>query len=258
LTTLHSGGKFDSDSYKVSGGLHGVGVSVVNALSEWLEADVYRDEHHYHFDCVKGDATGRVKKIGPTKKCGTKISFKADEEIFGDTEFVYDTLQKRIREIAYLNAGVQIIFKDDRENKKEVFRFNEGIKAFVKHLNEGKETLHNGVIYFSKEDKDAQLSCEIAMQYNTGYSENTLVFANNICNIDGGTHLSGFRTALTRTMNYYARTNNLLKNSAATTGEDIREGLTAVVSVKLTDPHFEAQTKVRLTNPEVGGFVETA
>ena len=257
LTTLHSGGKFDSDSYKVAGGLHGVGVSVVNALSEWLEADVYRDGAHYHFECTRGVAKGRVKKVGETQKCGTRITFKADEEIFGDSEFEYDTLLKRIREMAYLNAGLQIIFKDDRNNKKEVFRFSEGIKAFIKHLNDGKETLHQGVIYFSREDKEAKLSCEVAMQYNTGYTENVLVFANNIRNIDGGTHLSGFRTALTRTMNYYARTNNLLKDGSATTGDDLREGLTAVVSVKLAEPHFEAQTKVRLTNPEVGSFVET-
>jgi len=257
LTTLHAGGKFDSESYKVAGGLHGVGVSVVNALSEWLEADVYRDGYHYHFECEKGNAKGRVKKIGPTKKQGTKISFKPDEEIFSDTEFEYDTLLKRIREIAYLNAGLQIAFKDDRTKKEEVFRFNEGIKAFVKHLNDGKEMLHRSVIYFSREDTKAQLGCEVAMQYNTGYSENILVFANNIRNIDGGTHLSGFKTALTRTMNQYAKNNNLLKNSQATTGDDLREGLTAVVSVKLTEPHFEAQTKVRLTNPEVGSFVET-
>jgi len=257
LTTLHSGGKFDSDSYKVSGGLHGVGVSVVNALSEWLEADVYRDGTHYHFECIRGVAKGRVKKVGETQKCGTRITFKADEEIFGDSEFEYDTLLKRIREMAYLNAGLQITFKDDRNNKKEVFRFSDGIKAFIKHLNDGKETLHRGVIYFSREDKEAKLGCEVAMQYNNGYTENVLVFANNIRNIDGGTHLSGFKTALTRTMNYYARTNNLLKNGSATTGDDLREGLTAVVSVKLADPHFEAQTKVRLTNPEVGSFVET-
>jgi len=257
LTTLHAGGKFDSDSYKVAGGLHGVGVSVVNALSEWLEADVYRDGNHYHFECARGVAQGRVKKIGPTNKQGTKITFKADEEIFGAAEFFYDTLLKRVREIAYLTAGLQITFKDDRENKKEVFKFEDGIRAFVEHLNEGKETLHRDVIYFSKSDESAKLSCEIAMQYNTGYTENVLVFANNIRNIDGGTHLSGFRTALTRTMNYYAKGGNLLKNGQATTGDDLREGLTAVVAVKLSDPHFEAQTKVRLTNPEVGGFVET-
>ncbi len=257
LTKLHAGGKFDSDSYKVAGGLHGVGVSVVNALSEWLEADVYRDGKHYHFECERGNAKGRVKEIGPTNKRGTKISFKPDEEIFGDTEFAYDTLLKRIREMAYLNGGLQITFRDDRNKKKEVFKFEEGIKAFIKHLNEGKETLHKDVIYLSREDTKAMLSCEVAMQYNDGYTENVLVFANNIRNIDGGTHLSGFRTALTRTMNYYAKNNNLLKNGQATTGDDLREGLTAVVAVKLADPHFEAQTKVRLTNPEVGSFVET-
>ncbi len=257
LTKLHAGGKFDSDSYKVAGGLHGVGVSVVNALSEWLEADVYRDGKHYHFECVRGVAKGRVKEIGPTNKGGTKISFKPDEGIFGDTEFAYDTLLKRIRELAYLNGGLRISFRDDRNKKKEVFKFEDGIRAFIKHLNEGKETLHKDVIYLAREDRKAMLSCEVAMQYNDGYTENLLVFANNIRNIDGGTHLSGFKTALTRTMNYYARNNNLLKNGQGTTGDDLREGLTAVVAVKLADPHFEAQTKVRLTNPEVGGFVES-
>ena len=257
LTKLHAGGKFDSESYKVAGGLHGVGVSVVNALSEWLEADVYREGKHYHFDCERGTAKGQVQEIGPTNKRGTKISFKPDEEIFGDTEFAYDTLLKRIRELAYLNGGLRMSFRDDRNEKKEVFKFEEGIKAFVRHLNEGKETLHKDAIFFSREDTESMLSCEVAMQYNDGYNENVLVFANNIRNIDGGTHLSGFRTALTRTMNYYARSNNLLKNSQGTTGDDLREGLTAVVAVKLADPHFEAQTKVRLTNPEVGGFVES-
>ena len=257
LTKLHAGGKFDSDSYKVAGGLHGVGVSVVNALSEWLEADVYRDGKHYHFECVRGVRKGPVKEVGPAKKRGAKITFKPDEEIFGDTEFEYDTLLKRIRELAYLNAGLRIAFRDDRLKKKEVFKFEDGIKAFIKHLNEGKETLHREVIYFAKEDTEAKISCEIAMQYNDGYNENVLVFANNIKNIDGGTHLSGFRTALTRTMNYYARNNNLIKNGQAPAGDDLREGLTAVVAVKLAEPHFEAQTKVRLTNPEVGSFVET-
>jgi len=256
LTTLHAGGKFDSDSYKVAGGLHGVGVSVVNALSEWLEADVYRDGQHYHFECERGKRRGPVEVIGPTTKRGTKITFKADEEIFGDVEFNYDTLLKRIREMAYLNANIKITFRDDRAKKKEEFHFPEGIKAFVRHLNDGKNILHNDVIYMSKEDPEARLSCEVAMQYNDGYNENVLVFANNIRNIDGGTHLSGFRTALTRTMNAYARNNNLLKEGQGTTGEDLREGLTAVVAVKLADPHFEAQTKVRLSNPEVGSFVE--
>jgi DNA gyrase subunit B len=257
LTTLHAGGKFDSDSYKVAGGLHGVGVSVVNALSEWLEADVYRDGKQYHFECERGIAKGAVKEVGETNKRGTKITFKPDEEIFGDTEFAYDTLLKRIRELAYLNGGLKISFRDDRNDKKETFEFADGIKAFIKHLNEGKETLHKDVIYLAREDPEAMLSCEVAMQYNDGYTENVLVFANNIRNIDGGTHLSGFRTALTRTMNYYARSNNLLKDGQGTTGDDLREGLTAIVAVKLANPHFEAQTKVRLTNPEVGSFVET-
>ncbi len=257
LTKLHAGGKFDSDSYKVAGGLHGVGVSVVNALSEWLEADVYREGKHYHFECVRGIAKGRVKQIGTTTKCGTKITFKPDVEIFGDAEFQYDTLLKRIREMAYLNAGIKISFRDDTVKKREVFKFEDGIKAFVIHLNEGKEKLHRDVIHLAREDRQAMLSCEVAMQYNDGYTENVLVFANNIRNIDGGTHLSGFRTALTRTMNYYAKNNRLLKNGQGTTGDDLREGLTAVVAVKLADPHFEAQTKIRLTNPEVGSFVET-
>jgi DNA gyrase subunit B len=257
LTKLHAGGKFDSDSYKVAGGLHGVGVSVTNALSEWLEADVYRDERHYHFECARGIRRGPVKEIGHTDKQGTKISFMPDAQIFGDAEFDYDMLLQRVRELGYLNAGLRISLRDDRVNKKDSFRFEEGIKAFVRHLNEGKETLHTDVIYLAKEDPQSKMSCEVAMQYNDGYAENVPVFANNIRNIDGGTHLSGFRTALTRTMNYYARTNNLLKNGQAPVGEDLREGLTAVVAVKVAEPHFEAQTKVRLTNPEVGSFVET-
>jgi DNA gyrase subunit B len=232
-------------------------VSVVNALSEWLEADVYRNGKHYHFECERGIAKGSVEEIGPTEKKGTKIAFMPDEEIFSDAQFDYDTLLKRIREIAYLNAGIKITFRDDRENKKEIFQFEDGIRAFVKHLNEGKEVLHRQAIFMSAEDRASMLSCEVALQYNTGYTENVLVFANNIRNIDGGTHLSGFKTALTRTMNYYAKNNNLLKNGKSTTGDDLREGLTAVVAVKLANPQFEAQTKVRLTNPEVGSFVET-
>jgi len=257
LCTLHAGGKFDNESYKVAGGLHGVGVSVVNGLSEWFEADVYRDGKQFHFECVRGKRTAPVKEIGLSKKRGTKITFMPDQEIFGDAEFAYDTLLKRIRELAYLNAGLKITFHDDRVDKKESFKFDEGIKAFIRHLNEGKEVLHQDVIYLAKEDAESKLTCEVAMQYNDGYTENVLAFANNIRNIDGGTHLSGFKTAITRTMNYYAKANNLLKNGQVTTGEDLREGLTAVVAVKLAEPHFEAQTKVRLTNPEVGGFVET-
>ena len=257
LTTLHAGGKFDDKAYKVSGGLHGVGVSVVNALSEWLEADVYRDGQHYHFECERGNAKGAVKKVGPTEKQGTRIKFLPDSEIFEEVEFSHDTLLKRIREMAYLNGGIKIIFQDDKKNKKEVFKFDDGIKAFIAHLNEGKESLYSDVIYFARQDAEAKLGCEIALQYNSSYTENVLAFANNIRNIDGGTHLSGFRTALTRTMNAYARKNKLLKGGQTPSGDDLREGLTAVISVKVSEPHFEAQTKVRLSNPEVGSFVET-
>ncbi|MBM4103164.1 MAG: DNA topoisomerase (ATP-hydrolyzing) subunit B [Planctomycetes bacterium] len=255
LTTLHAGGKFDNKAYKISGGLHGVGVSAVNALSEWLVADVWRNGKQYYFECRKGIPTAPVKEIGPTTKRGTKITFLPDDEIFEVVEFKYDILEKRIRELAYLNAGVHITFIDDRVQKKEVYHYETGIRAYVDYLNEGKTPLCD-VMYFSKDDPDNGLGCEIAMLYNDGYNETSLAFANDIRNIDGGTHLSGFRTALTRTMNAYAKKTNLVKDMAPT-GEDLREGLTAVISAKVREPHFEAQTKVRLSNPEVGSFVET-
>jgi len=256
LTVLHAGGKFDNKAYKVSGGLHGVGVSVVNALSERLEADVWRNGKHYHFECERGVPKGPVREIGETSKRGTRINFLPDSDIFPDTEFKFDILQKRIRELAYLNAGVHITFQDDRVEKREVYHYDKGIRAFVEYLNEGKTPLSN-VVYFSKEDPDNGLACELAFQYNDSYNEMVMAYANNIRNIDGGTHLSGFRTGLTRTMNAYARSANLIKGNLAPSGDDLREGLTAVISVKLRDPHFEAQTKVRLSNPEVSGFVET-
>ncbi|MCD6175104.1 MAG: DNA topoisomerase (ATP-hydrolyzing) subunit B [Planctomycetes bacterium] len=255
LTTLHSGGKFDDKAYKVSGGLHGVGVSVVNALSERLEADVWRDGHHYHFECERGDPKGPVRKVGETKKQGTRITFYPDEEIFTTVEFKYDILQKRIRELAYLNAGAHITFQDDRVQKKDVYHYENGIRAFVEYLNEGKNSV-SPVMCFSKDDPETGLSCDMALQYNDSYAENVMAFANNIRNIDGGTHLSGFRTALTRTMNSYARNANMLKVGITPAGEDLREGLIAVISVKVPEPHFEAQTKVRLSNPEVASFVE--
>jgi len=257
LTTLHAGGKFDNKAYRVSGGLHGVGVSVVNALSEWLQADVWRNGRHYQFECERGVPKGPVREVGPApaNKRGTRITFMPDSEIFPDTEFKHETLLKRVRELAYLNAGVHITFQDDRINKKEVFHYTDGIRAFVKYLDEGKTPICD-TIYFSKTDAETGMECEIAFQYNDSYVENVLAFANNIRNIDGGTHLSGFRTALTRTMNAYARSANMIKNITPT-GEDLREGLTAVISVKLRDPHFEAQTKVRLSNPEVDGFVQS-
>ncbi|MHC5082513.1 MAG: DNA topoisomerase (ATP-hydrolyzing) subunit B [Planctomycetota bacterium] len=256
LTTLHAGGKFDDKAYKVSGGLHGVGVSVVNALSERLEADVWRNGIHYTFECERGTAKGPVREVGETKKNGTRITFFPDDEIFSTTEFKYEILQKRIRELAYLNAGAHITFQDDRVQKKDVYHYENGLKAFVEYLNEGKNVVSEAM-FFSKEDPESGIACELAMQYNDSYAENVLAFANNIRNIDGGTHLSGFRTALTRTMNAYARNANMLKGGATPAGEDLREGLTAVISVKVPDPHFEAQTKVRLSNPEVGSFVET-
>ncbi len=257
LTTLHAGGKFDDKAYRVSGGLHGVGVSVVCALSEWMQAEVWRDGKQYRFETARSVPTGPVREVGESAKHGTRITFMPDEEIFETTEFKYDTLETRIRELAYLNAGIQILFQDDRSDKpRQVFHYDKGIRAFIEYLNEGKVPLSE-VIYLSKADEEDRIQCEIAMQYNDSYVENTLAFANNIRNIDGGTHLSGFRTALTRTMNAYARNANMLKGGMVPTGDDLREGLTAVISVRVKDPHFEAQTKVRLSNPEVGSFVET-
>ncbi|MFI4911014.1 MAG: DNA topoisomerase (ATP-hydrolyzing) subunit B [Sedimentisphaeraceae bacterium JB056] len=259
LTTLHAGGKFDDKAYKVSGGLHGVGISVVNALSETLVAEVFRNGKHHRFECRRGISHGHTEILGDVDYTGTKITFLPDEEIFGDVEFSYDTLLKRIRELAYLNAGVRLLFQDDRCSKKEEFCYENGLVEFVKHLNDGKDAVHDDVIMVSKSEDESGLSCEIAFQYNTSYNENILAFANNICNIDGGTHLSGFKSALTRSMNSYGKAAKLFKsNDTVTSGEDLREGLTAVISVKVPDPHFEAQTKVRLSNPEVSSFVETA
>jgi DNA gyrase subunit B len=189
LTTLHAGGKFDDKAYKVSGGLHGVGVSVVNALSEWLEADVWRNGKHYHFECERGKPKGPVREVGETNKQGTRITFYPDEQVFSVIEFKYEILHKRIREVAYLNAGAHITFQDDRVQKKEVFHYENGIRAFVEYLNEGK-TAVSSVMYFSKEDPASGMGCELAMQYNDSYAENVLAYANNIRNIDGGTHLS--------------------------------------------------------------------
>ncbi len=255
MTTLHAGGKFDKSAYKVSGGLHGVGVSVVNALSEWLQVEVYRDGKIYSMRFERGKKVTELEEVGTTKRTGTRVTFKPDPEIFPDTNFRYETLAARLRELAYLNEGVKIILRDDRVNKEEVFHYTEGIKAFVEHLNEGKNALHP-VIRFQGEDSEYKLICDVAMQYTDSYTENILAFANNIHNIDGGTHLSGFKSALTRTMNRYAKGVGLIKDKFALTGDDLREGLAAVISVKVPEPQFEAQTKVKLTNPEVGSFVE--
>ncbi len=257
-TILHSGGKFDNKSYKVSGGLHGVGVSVVNALSEWLEVEVSREGMGYRMEFSRGIVKGEMRELGPRKQTGTRTTFKPDAEIFPETNLRFDILAHRLREVAYLNAGLKISLTDQRENRREEYHLEKGLVEFVQHLNEGREVLHSQVIRFCKNDPDTNMECDLAIQYTAGYTENVVAFANNIHNLDGGTHVSGFRSALTRSLNNYAKNNNLLKTNYTPTGDDWREGLTAVIAVKLSDPQFEAQTKVRLMNPEMGGFVEAA
>jgi DNA gyrase subunit B len=254
MTTLHAGGKFEHKSYKVSGGLHGVGVSVVNALSEWMEVEVRRDGHVYFQRYERGDVKSKVEVRGVTKKQGTKAIFKPDPEIFEDVNFCYETIAKRLREYAFLNKGLKITLADERTDKSETFKYEGGIKAFVKELNEGKEVVHKDVIYFEKEVDG--IIIEVAMQYNDGYSEIVYSFANNINTPEGGTHLSGFRAALTRTLNNYAKNKGILNEEKSPAGDDYREGLTAIISIKLPDPQFEGQTKAKLGNREVQGFVE--
>jgi len=256
MTILHAGGKFDHESYKVSGGLHGVGVSVVNALSEWLVVDVWRDGKRHRMRFERGATVGGLDIIGPADKTGTRVTFKPDPEMFTDTQFRYETLTSRLRELAYLNEGIRIRVADEVSARQDEFYYEDGLREFVTHLNEGKEPLLKNVICFHAVDEQRHLVCDIALQYNLSYSETVLAFANNIHNIDGGEHLSGFRSALTRTLNNYARKEGILKGNVVPSGEDWREGLTAIVSVKVPDPQFEAQTKVRLMNPEVGTFVE--
>ncbi len=257
MTVLHAGGKFDHDAYKVSGGLHGVGVSCVNALSEWLEVEVHRDESVHHMKFERGKTTSQLTKIRSTNRTGTSVTFKPDKEIFSTTVYVWDILASRLRELAFLNKGVQISLVDERddEERKETFYYEGGIKEFVSHLNTNKQALHSEVIYLQK-NKDS-VDVEIAMQYNDSYSENLFSYVNNINTIEGGTHLSGFQTALTRTLNSYGKSSNLLKNEKNMSGGDVREGLTAVISVKVVDPQFEGQTKTKLGNSEVKGIVES-
>lgn len=255
MTLLHAGGKFDREGYKYSGGLHGVGVSVVNALSEWLRVQVRRDGHVYEMSFERGATTSPLRIIGDSSSTGTRVMFKPDPQIFSDCEFKYETLRNRLRELAYLNNNVEIIVRNERTDVEERFLYTEGLREFVRHMNEGKEPIHPKVIPIHAEDPENRLVVDIALQWNDGYTENVSCFANNIRNIDGGTHLSGFRSSLTRTMNNYARKENLLKGNLVTQGEDFREGLTAIISVKVPEPQFEAQTKVRLMNPEVETFV---
>src|SRR6476620_1341306 len=257
MTKLHAGGKFDSNAYKVSGGLHGVGVSVVNFLSERLHLEIWREGKTYEQEYARGIPVAPLKQTGKTRRRGTKITFKPDAQIFTETSFSFDKLSERLREKAFLNKGIRITIKDEREEpeRSHEFYYKGGIAEFVKHLNKNKSTLHDKPIYFEKEN-DA-LSIEVAIQYNDGYDEKVYSFANNINTVDGGTHLSGFRSAFTRTINAYAQSSGLAKNFKTNlTGDDVREGLVAVISVKLPQPQFEGQTKGKL-NSDVKGSVES-
>jgi len=257
MTKLHAGGKFDSNAYKVSGGLHGVGVSCVNFLSENLHLEIWRDGKTYEQEYARGIPVAPLKQTGKTRKRGTKVTFKPDSQIFTETSFSFDKLSERLREKAFLNKGIRITIKDEREEpeRSHEFYYKGGIAEFVKHLNKNKTTLHDKPIYFEKEGDS--LSIEVAIQYNDAYDEKVYSFANNINTVDGGTHLSGFRSAFTRTVNAYAQSSGLAKNfKGSLTGDDVREGLVAVISVKLPQPQFEGQTKGKL-NSDVKGAVES-
>ena len=259
-TVLHAGGKFGGDSgYKVSGGLHGVGASVVNALSNWTEVEIERDGGKYEMRFEKGKTVKSLTKVGDSKNTGTRVRFLADDTIFETTEYDFETLETRLREIAFLTKGLKITIEDLREEtpKKSEFHFEGGLISFVEYLNKNKEKLHKDPIYIEKKDGDVPV--EIAIQYTTAYSENIYSFVNNINTIEGGTHLEGFKRSLTKTFNDYARSHNLLKDKDPNlVGEDIREGITAVVSVKVKEPQFEGQTKTKLGNSEVTGVVQSA
>ncbi len=256
MTTLHAGGKFDHTTYKVSGGLHGVGVSVVNALSERLELEIWRDRKVYYQAYERGEPTAPLEVIGKTTKTGTKIVFKPDTTIFETEDFSFDLLSNRLRELAFLNQGVFISIEDERADKKHEFQYKGGINSFVEYLNKNKATLYPKPIYISGEKENVFM--EIALQHNDGYAENIFTFANNINTQEGGTHLVGFKSALTRTVNNYAANSRIAKSfKGSLDGDDIREGLTAVISIKIPDPQFEGQTKTKLGNSEVKGIVET-
>ena len=262
MTILHAGGKFDKGSYKVSGGLHGVGVSVVNALSEWLWVDVRRDGKIHHQDYKRGDPQNELKVIGTANTTGTTVCFSPDSTIFKTITFEYNIIAERLRELAYLNSGIEIVLKDERkeDGEADIFKFNGGLSDFVQYLDVNNNPLHEKVITVSKED--GEVPVEVAMRYGNTYNENILTFVNNINTIEGGTHLSGFRSALTRAMNNHATKNNLIKGSKnekiTLSGEDFREGLTAIISIKVAEPQFEGQTKTKLGNSDVKGIVDTA
>ncbi len=256
LTKLHAGGKFGGEGYKVSGGLHGVGVSVVNALSEWLVAEVHRDGKAYRQEFARGVPQGDMEVMGDAADSGTTISFLPDREIFEETDFTAATLAQRLRETAFLTRALRIVLRDERAGGQTVeFHYEGGIRDFVAHVNDSKEPVHKHVVYFEGENELGNV--EVAMQWNTSYVESVFSFANNINTTEGGTHLSGFKAALTGTLNKYARDKGLLKEKEDNLeGEDVREGLAAVISVKLRDPQFEGQTKTKLGNPWVRGLVE--
>ena len=264
MTNLHAGGKFGKGAYQVSGGLHGVGAKCVNAVSEWFEVEVKRDNKVHKMEFSRGLTTSKMKIIGETKRTGTRIAFSPDPEIFVSTrEFKFELLAKRLRELAFLNPGIEIVFIDERINKKETFIFKDGIAEYVTFLNENKNILHETPIKISgsapspNPDLDTDIVVDIALQYNDSYSDQIYAYANSIHNIEGGTHLSGFRTALTRVINNYAKQNNLIKDKDPNlSGDDSREGLTAVISVKVPEPRFEGQTKTKLSNGEVDGIVQ--
>ncbi len=256
MTKLHAGGKFDNKAYRVSGGLHGVGVSVVNALSEYLEVDVFRDGKIYHQRYEKGNRVCDVQITGNTKRRGTKIHFKPDATVFETVEFDFDILSKRMRELSFLNQGVKIRIADENTGGKKEYQYKGGIKSFVDYLNKNREILHKDVIFIS--GLKTSVMMEVAVQYNNSYKENLLTFANNINTVEGGSHLIGFKSALTRSINQYLQNSPLGKNfKGKLSGDDVREGLTAVISVKLPDPQFEGQTKTKLGNSEIKGLVET-
>ncbi|NJN14430.1 MAG: hypothetical protein HC813_02005, partial [Planctomycetes bacterium] len=257
MTKLNAGGKFDRDAYKVSGGLHGVGVSCVNALSERLVVEVYQKGEIHRQTFERGEPKGGLLKMGKTERRGTRVVFKADGLIFKDTVYHYDTLAKRLRELAFLNRGLKVIIRDERVSpkKEETFRYEGGLREFVQELNRGREAVHPDVIHFEGEQEKVQV--EIALQYTNSYDERVFTYCNNINTREGGTHLVGFKTALTRALNNYAKREDLLKKGQAPSGDDFREGITAVVSVKVPEPQFEGQTKAKLGNSEVQGIVET-
>ena len=260
MTVLHAGGKFDKGSYKVSGGLHGVGVSVVNALSEWLWVEVKRDGSIHRQDYKIGEPQNKLKTTGKAKKTGTKVCFYPDNTIFKTVDFEYDIIAERLRELAYLNSGLEIVLQDKRteDGDTDSFKFKGGLSDFVKYLDESNNPLHNKVI--TVQNDSGEVPVDVALRYSHSYNDNILTFVNNINTIEGGTHLSGFRSALTRAMNNHASKNNLIKakknEKISLTGEDFREGLTAIISVKVAEPQFEGQTKTKLGNGDIKGVVD--